>query len=69
MMIYQMSAFNDDNTQVVSECILSGIVFFGGDDGEITIKGNWLQLYGHPSFSGTATLKKQTKDMIACSRS
>lgn len=57
IMIYRLTAFNDDNTQDISENVFSGIMFTE-DDTQTEIRGNWYRLYG-PPISGIATLTKK----------
>lgn len=59
LLIYRLSAHNDNGKQVVADCVLSGIVFETEDPGGMLIKANWFHLQEGPSGtapSGTAYL-------------
>lgn len=45
-LIYQVSAHNDDGSQVTSRCVLSGILFDNEEGGGSEIKCNWYHVGG-----------------------
>ncbi len=65
LLIYQLSANNDNGTQVITMCVFSGIIFWTGSPKPF-IKGNWFHLLEGPDGSkpwGTIklTLENSTK--------
>lgn len=59
LMVYGLSALDDDGRQTISECVFSGILFPG--TGTLIVRGHWYHLSGEP-ISGTAEFSMPAQD-------
>jgi len=66
--VYRITAQNDDGSQIIAQCIFSGIVFLDDARSSALIKGNWFHLQGTARGdgvipSGTAMLNLRPHDL------